>query len=127
MFQIYIESVQKALPRNFRIYESPIVHSVTAKYVSFVSGVYHLVDEQESDKTGGFGSEMVMLRLTQLKTMLLELLERMAADHYGSGLQPVVYMINNLHFIVTHLSRVCLHNTVKDLAHFEKELTRGVE
>ena len=44
MFQLYIESVQRAQPKSFRVYSAAGVHSVTTKYVNFISGVYRLAD-----------------------------------------------------------------------------------
>jgi hypothetical protein len=44
MFQLYIDSVQQAKPKNFRAYSTASVHSATTKYVHFISGVYKLAD-----------------------------------------------------------------------------------
>ena len=78
MFQIYIDSTKKAAPKNFRVYASPTVHSATTKYVQFVSGVYKLADCCTS------GQDMVILRLSQLKANMTDLLERMAIEHFGT-------------------------------------------
>ena len=45
MFQLYIENVQKALPKQFRVYSAAGVHSATTRYINFISGVYRLADK----------------------------------------------------------------------------------
>ena len=61
MFQLYIDSVQKAQPKNFRVYSTASVHSATTKYIHFVSGIYKLADRCDSEK------DMISHRLTLLK------------------------------------------------------------
>lgn len=42
LFQHYIDTLQSAVPRNFKQNNQPVLHSVTQKYVVFTAGVYHL-------------------------------------------------------------------------------------
>ena len=61
LFQMYIESVQRAQPKSFRVYSAAGVHSATTKYVNFISGVYRLADWCHS------GQDMILPRLSLLK------------------------------------------------------------
>jgi len=68
-----------------------------------VSGVYKLADCCIS------GQDMVMLRLTQLKSNMSDLLERLSVEHFSppqnsSQKLPCLFLINNIHFIVIALS-----------------------
>jgi hypothetical protein len=79
MLQMYIDSVERAQPRNFRVYPKATVHSVVTKYVHFAVGIYKLADLCES------GQDMIMHRLTQLKGHVSELVEQMGTDHFGEN------------------------------------------
>ena len=106
MFQLYIDSVHRAQPRSFRVYSAAGVHSATTKYVNFISGVYRLADWCVS------GQDMILPRLTLLKQEMTALIERLAAEHFGQQTEantnnarkmPLVFVINNLYFVVTQL------------------------
>ena len=75
------------------------MHSATTKYINFISGVYRLADWCIS------GQDMILPRLSLLKQEMASLLERMAAEHFGQAenaqKMPLVFLINNLYFIVT--------------------------
>ena len=99
MFTVYIDSVKKAQPKHFRVYTNPSVHSVTTKYVNFVSGVYKLADCCVS------GQDMIMHRLSILKQEITNLIMKMSQEHFGANSTklPLVFMINNVNFIVSSL------------------------
>lgn len=116
--------MERSQPRNFRVNQRPNVHSVVSKYVQFVVGIYKLADLCES------GQDMVMHRLTLLKTHVGELVSKMSVEHYGEGSSkmPLLFQVNNVHFICRALTQLGLQKSgAKDLASFEKELDRSVE
>lgn len=124
MFQLYISSVQRSQPRNFRVNQKPNVHSVVSKYVQFVVGIYKMADLCDS------GQDMVMHRLTLLKGHLSELIVKMSVEHYGEGSSklPLLFKVNNLYYISRALSQLGLQKSgVKDLSSFEKELDTSIE
>ena len=98
--------MHRAQPRSFRVYSAAGVHSATTKYVNFISGVYRLADWCIS------GQDMILPRLTLLKQEMTALIERLAAEHFGQQTEantnnarkmPLVFVINNLYFVVTQL------------------------
>lgn len=101
-----------------------MVHRVVSKYVQFVIGIYKLADLCEA------GTDMIMHRLSALKGHVSELLQRMAVEHYGdnSNKMPLLFKVNNLHFIFKALSQLGLAKAgQKDIAQFEKELDKAVQ
>ena len=124
MFQLYIESVQRAQPKSFRVYSAAGVHSATAKYVNFISGVYRLADCCTS------GQDMILPRLTLLKQQMSNLIERLASEHFGqaenSQKMPIVFLINNLYFIVTQLQMLNLQKGAKDMVMFDRMLQQKI-
>ena len=40
---------------------------------------------------------------------------------------PIVFMVNNIHYIVSQLQMLDLEKGAKDLHNFEKELTTSIE
>lgn len=73
---------------------------------------------------------MVMHRLNQLKVHVSELISQMSVEHYGDGSSklPLLFKVNNVHFICKALSQLGLQKSgAKDLALFEKELDRSIE
>ena len=80
IFSVYIESVKKAQPKNFRVYTTPSVHSATTKYVNFVSGVYKVVCFKLADccVLCVSGQDMIMHRLSILKQEITSLIMRMS-------------------------------------------------
>lgn len=125
MFQLYIESVQRALPKSFRVYSAAGVHSATTKYVNFISGVYRLADWCIS------GQDMILPRLSLLKQEMTGLIERIGQEHFGqvenSKKMPLVFMINNLYFIVTQLQILNLQKGAKDLVMFDRQLQQTID
>ena len=92
----------------------------------FVSGVYKLADICES------GLDMISHRLSLLKQAMLDLLKEIAEEHFGqqggsAPKMPLVFKINNLHFIVVRLREMMLTKCTKDLAAFDKELQQYIE
>ena len=118
MFTVYIDSVRKVQPKAFRVYSTATVHGATTKYVGFVSGVYKLADCCVS------GQDMIMHRLSILKQEITSLLTRISKEHFGqnSTKMPLVFMINNVYFIVSQLQMLDLEKGAKDLILFDKEL-----
>lgn len=58
MFELYLDNVKKAHPKNFKLYNQLIAHNTTARYVDFVSGLYRIANITSQD--------MLVLRLSKL-------------------------------------------------------------
>ena len=53
----------------------------------------------------------------------------MSTEHFGqnSTKMPIVFLINNIYYIVSQLQMLDLEKGAKDLHHFDKELTASIE
>ena len=122
LFQFYIETLQRATPKQFRQNHQPVVHSLTQKYVQFASGVYQLCHSITSNS-----QDMVSHRLASLRKALSDLLSKLSDQHY-LGKMSQMFLINNLHFIVHEFKQIKEHPILKeDIKIFEQNEKNAVD
>jgi len=89
-----------------------------------VIGIYQLADLCES------GQDMVMHRLSLLKSRVSDLISKISIEHYGenSSKLPLLFKVNNIHYIFKALSQLGLQKSCsKDLSSFEQEREKSIE
>ena len=118
IFERLLDNIKRANPKQFKLY-SLSLHYTTKRYIEFVSSLYKIA--------GKSAQNMLLMRLTQMKNLMVEFLQRLARENLPSEKACTVFLINNIHHVAQQIRELHLEKELDDVHALEREYNELID